>query len=443
MRNRLKQLRLHPAVLQFPRFAAIVIVTCGLAIGSGLIATQSAGPRAPSVIEVKTTNTQALIRFQPPSALPCTIVVSDSPTMRNVAYDVDGTLFPGEQLDSRPSTILNGQQRTLVLGKRTADLAADGRVYSRALQADTTYYYVLQCSPGAASGTFKTATVAAGASGPDPFPFSKYGFGNYGYPDIDFLNRSKPYIDPQTGVLLKRITDFANGNTESVPALPAYEIDDLSHSWDSPELGLTSDGLFASYGGPGGEEQALFVMTPPPSNTDRGYMDIPSNYLDDIQLLVKGRGDAMSQGDRTINMCLTVNHGYSCVGSTVSLVLPLGGAAEVAAPNDFPHPYLGGWGGPNINVDQLQVNFSSFGTVDVSGQIASNTTPPLFGAVPYTFPTSIDDPDRSWTTKDLTGADTHTKHLHIKLSGSAPTCPNNDCLIHQLIDHNHIALAGF
>ena len=376
------------------------------------------------LIGVQTTNTQAIVKYRPPSDDACQILVSSTPQMNDIANDVNAILFPGSDSDSRPGTIVNGTYRSIVIGKRQSDLASDGNMYSRALQTDTTYYFSLSCGENKLSGTFKTDTIVAGNSAPDPFPFDSHGFGNYAFPDVDFTNRGRNYIDPQTGVLLKRVTDFANGNAENVPPLPPYEVDDLSHSWERPGDALVNDGAPASYEGAGGENQALFIVTPPPSNTDRGYMDIGSNWLDDLQMLVTGWGDGPNDLDRTIEMCLTIDHGKSCAGSIISAIFPPGQSqVEISAPKEFPKPYLGGWGSPRINVEQLQTNFVGFGTVAVSNNIVTNTTAPLFGALPYTFPLWMKDSE-----------------FHVKIAGSDPVCPANDCIIDHPIDSNHLKI---
>src|SRR5271156_1237175 len=87
------------------------------------------------------TATQAVLVYTSPSAGACTLQVSESPGLTPLIHDVDATLFPGSSLDSRTGNLNNNLQRTFVIGTRRVDLASDGNLYSRALQANTVHYF--------------------------------------------------------------------------------------------------------------------------------------------------------------------------------------------------------------------------------------------------------------------------------------------------------------
>src|SRR5690349_6353528 len=103
------------------------------------------------------TNTQASISYTAPDANACGVEVSESATYSPLVYDVDPTLFPGANLDSRPGSIAVGRSRTFVVGARLAATAADGSgPYSRALQTATVHYFRITCGTDQTTKTFRT-----------------------------------------------------------------------------------------------------------------------------------------------------------------------------------------------------------------------------------------------------------------------------------------------
>ena len=165
------------------------------------------------------TSTQAILGYRAPDTNPCSIEVSESPSYRPLAHDVDPALFGGADLDTRTDTPASGVQRVFVVGKRRAEKATNGRWYSRALQAFTTHYFRLTCGSSQASGSFVTANIALGNTYNDTIPadpavstrpyFSSTG--SYAWPEFlnwnnqDATARPEAVIDPQTGMLLKRL----------------------------------------------------------------------------------------------------------------------------------------------------------------------------------------------------------------------------------------------
>src|SRR4051794_4417990 len=86
---------------------------------------------------LRATNTQALFSH----ADGCTWKISESSTLVPLVHDVDPILFPGSDRDSRPGSVLRDGMRYFLAGTRATERAADGRLYSRALPANTTLYY--------------------------------------------------------------------------------------------------------------------------------------------------------------------------------------------------------------------------------------------------------------------------------------------------------------
>src|SRR4051794_12287406 len=183
-----------------------------------LVATSAFG--AIGNVEVRgVTSTQASISYTAPDASACSVEVSESPTYRPLVHDVDPVLFSGSNLDGRPEGIASGQDRVFIAGKRRAEKGLDGKWYSRALQAFTAHYYRITCGSSNATGTFATANIALGNTYNDPLPADPSvssrpyytSVGSYAWPEFvnwnnqDPAARSESVIDPQTGMLLKRV----------------------------------------------------------------------------------------------------------------------------------------------------------------------------------------------------------------------------------------------
>ena len=165
------------------------------------------------------TPTQASLSYTAPDSNACSVEVSESASYRPLVHDVDPILFAGSNLDSRSESITSGPQRVFVAGKRRAEKATDGKWYSRALQAFTTHYYRITCGSSQVTGELPTANIALGNTYNEPLPAdpavssrSYYsGVGSYAWPEflnwntLDPAARSESVIDPQTGMLLKRL----------------------------------------------------------------------------------------------------------------------------------------------------------------------------------------------------------------------------------------------
>src|SRR4051812_42585654 len=108
------------------------------------------------------TSTQAIVAYRAPDTNACIVEVSESPSYRPLAHDVDPTLFAGSNLDSRPESTTSGLSRVFVAGKRRAEKGLNDRWYSRALQAFTTHYFRITCGSSQAAGSFLTANIALG-----------------------------------------------------------------------------------------------------------------------------------------------------------------------------------------------------------------------------------------------------------------------------------------
>jgi hypothetical protein len=168
-----------------------------------------------------TTATQAVLTYTAPDTNACTVAVSSSPSLTPLAYDVDPALFSGANSDARAGNITSGRLRTFVIGKRTVETDLSGTNRSRALEADTPYYFQIACSSdsSSANGTFTTATIPSGLGYGDPIPIDPTNNGNYIFPSISATDRTASIIDPHTGALVKNMTLASDIRGQTAPGM--------------------------------------------------------------------------------------------------------------------------------------------------------------------------------------------------------------------------------
>jgi hypothetical protein len=299
-----------------------------------------------------TTSTQAVLAYTAPDTSACTIEVSASQTFSPLAHDVDPALFSGANLDSRPENVTAGRQRIFVVGRRTADQAADGNRYSRALQADTIHYFRIHCGSDLATGTFATTNIPLGNTAPETYPTDPAAPGEYAWPTVDWNDQSKEYIDPQTGVLLKRLTSAWPLAASAVTnASIAYEVN--PSTWTTPANAALVDTNWASYAGT--NQDPVFIRLPEITlgGGTRAQMNDWNNAywsLQDIQITVKAYCSTANcvqnaAGERNVDLCLSVN-GVSCASAWKTITVGTSANdAAVSYPSDanFRTPGLQKW----------------------------------------------------------------------------------------------------
>jgi hypothetical protein len=270
----------------------------------------SAMPSVAAIINVhvagQPTTTQVVLSYTAPSMSACTVEVSESPSYAPLVFDVDASLFTGANTDaSRPESFIAGQLRQVVMGKRSAEIALDGKRHSRALQALTTHYYRITCGTDQTTGTFVTGNVPLGNTYND-VPFDRNNPGSLAFPSIDWVNKGTTYVDPHTGVLLKRMS----GPGEIVPTITTGLTFSNAYSLGT---GWTISGLQAVYAGSSGQSFVYYRATDP---AWPGF-----KTPDSVQIQLTGAaGSAANAADRTINLCLT-NDGVTCASKLVQQVL--------------------------------------------------------------------------------------------------------------------------
>ena len=307
------------------------------------------------------TPTQAVLSYAAPDGNACSVAVSTSNVANpftgmytSVVHDVDPALFLGADQDTKSGNLVNGTQRTIVVGHRGVGDGSDGNIYSLALQANTLHYFRISCGNGAyvGTGSFTTRDIPLGDSAPETIPYDANGFGGYGWPTINFADQSQKYVDPQTGALLQRLTGSGDQPYAQFPNQGISAAIDLSGgAWNTlGNLGSSTDGTVATYSGPGGPNSAIFL---PLSFTGLARYSFNSNAytaLDDIRLHLHGSGDPLMA-------CLSPDDGQTCLGSPIQIPLPMSSAGDVAAPSNYPAPLFQGWGNARVTSDMMTNNF--------------------------------------------------------------------------------------
>jgi len=150
--------------------------------------------------------TQAVLSYTAPDNNACRVEVSESSSYTPLVRDVDPSLFSGADSDQRPTSVVSGTKRTVVIGKRISETALDGKVYSRALQTRTLHYARISCGSSVATTTFTTSTIPFGNTYMDLPPVIS-----------PTLQPGVPMVDEQTGALVKMAAPASNnpGGVES------------------------------------------------------------------------------------------------------------------------------------------------------------------------------------------------------------------------------------
>jgi hypothetical protein len=307
------------------------------------------------VTSKRCTATQCVLQYPAPSAgASCTIQFSELADYSVPVNDINSSLggaFASANIDtSRNSTFSDatGTLRSVVIGQRISQQGADNKFYSRANQTDTRHFYKFTCPSAIYTGEVRTANIPLGNNYPDMPPFDSNGFGNYAWPTIDWSDASKLYIDPMTGVGLRRATSPGfNGGRQDAKVFGA--VIDAASAWtnaSNANSGTATD--YATYAGSATSSAPLQLLF------DWGNFNAPNNFvgyfgymnLDDIGVTLYGTGsDSGVAANRTVSMCLSyLDSGATCDSSVVDAVLPAsGGSIGVLAPSNYPTAILAGW----------------------------------------------------------------------------------------------------
>jgi len=260
-----------------------------------------------------TTATQAVLSYTASSAAPCQVEVSTDSSYVPLVNDVRPALFSGSNMDNRDGAVTNGLTRIFIVGKRAAEMAADGNRYSRALQANTPHFFRITCGTDVATGTFQTTNISLGQAFNDPLPVDPANPGQYAWPTLSQTDRTQSIIDPQTGVLIKRISLAGDrychqGNISCWPTPQTSNFAaaaDPTSTWRNPNSALsnTDGGAAATIAG----SQAPLFLDPNLIIYQGGSHSSVMSSLNSVQITFNAWYGSGSGIDRQVDLALTVD----------------------------------------------------------------------------------------------------------------------------------------
>src|ERR1051326_3828732 len=157
-----------------------------------------------------TTSRQAILNYNAPDTLPCTVEVSENSSYTPVINDVNPVLFVGSNIDNRAGSLGAGTTaRSFVVGtvpnmKGLIDnLASDGKRYGRALTPAISYFARVTCGAQVGTVSWTTKNRPLGMTRGDEQPIA--GAGSYAFPTVNSIDRNQVIADPVTGILLRKM----------------------------------------------------------------------------------------------------------------------------------------------------------------------------------------------------------------------------------------------
>ena len=305
---------------------------------------------------------QAIIRVRTTQAS-CTHAITEA-VSGATPDDVNTSFFgSGANSDTRTGSIVNGLDRAFVFGQRTTAPGSDGLIHSRSAKANTAYSDVVTCGSDApVTVNFTTGNATLGGTFTEQPPFCASGFGNWCWPSINWSNQSAQYADPQTGVVLQRVTS---------PGWWAQEL-----SLQSPDVAIGGAGWTNAQNVLNGASCAGTTSTcAQTGNTNTLFLGLngakfSNNYpyigcqysagfhscdsYDDVILVLTGL--ASSSAGAVVNVCLSYyDSGATCNSATQTITLgtsvgtvgfPANGVGSSNGNNQWnPVFQFGEWGG--------------------------------------------------------------------------------------------------
>ena len=311
-----------------------------------------------TILSVDATRQQGIVVFSVADPAHCTVTVYSDAAFTLKMDDTNSALFAGSESCNRAANIIDGSRVTAVLGLRNSAPALDGKMHSRSLAVSTPYWVKITDTLNGVSATtsFTTSNIPWGDTHPEPPPFHPAGFGNWGYPDLDWTDAgaNKWYIDPLAGLPFRRIPRdeiggggvYDNQPSDRFPFGGVFDITKEKTSvatWTnlSNALKTSTAGPFASYSGTG--RDPLFYAL------DRIGQITPyevTHSFDDLQLHLYGSAPGCTGEDCKVLVCLATMYNPQTDVCTPELevILPTAAAQRdfPVAPN-YPKYQFNGW----------------------------------------------------------------------------------------------------
>ncbi len=344
-----------------------VILGCGVATCAVMSLANT------QIIQVQPTNTQAIVWVRTDQAGNCTYRISTSTAFSPLINDVNTTLFSGANSDARSGSLVNGKDHYFVAGARNSALASDGKLYSRALAAETLYYGGATCGGDAeVDFQFVTANLALGNTYTEQPPFHPNGFGNWGWPTVSWTDPTRIYVDPMTGVSIKRVTAPGWYGQQRGPV--NFDASTGGAGWTNAVNILTGAGCTGTTAtcAQTGNTNKIFVAMfgnnftngQPVIQQSAGYST--SDTYDDFLVMLSGVCSSSTTADCQVNICLPYFDSQTCNTATQTVTL-----STTAGTVGFPAPGINQSGGVNQWSPQFQ--FGEWGgTAPLRGDFAAS-----------------------------------------------------------------------
>jgi hypothetical protein len=324
---------------------------------------------------------QAILRYRttlPPSTA-CSWAITET-VGGAVPDDVNPSIFANSNLDTRPGSLINGQDRAFVFGQRTTAQGLDRLNHSRSAKANTAYTATGTCSGDAPITVFfNTGNIQVGGTYVEQPPFLSTAFGNWGWPSINWTDQSKEYPDPLTGIVIKRATAPGWWGQQR----PMQNVDyGIGSGWTGPQKINQGSGcagnsttcaetsgaspLFISLNGRSFADQYT------PAWFTSGYNS--STTVDDVLLALTGKATTSTVLQVCLSYfdsgatCNTASHNITLTPSITTLGFPGVDTGSTGSTQHWsPQVQFGDWGG----TPPLRADFGfAFGCVDQRGYAA-------------------------------------------------------------------------
>jgi hypothetical protein len=354
--------------------------------------------------------TQVVISYSAPSAAVCTIEVSHERGYNPVVNDVNPGLFPLADIDlMRPSTIVDGLHRTIIVGSETSDVAGDV-FYSRALFAEREHFVRIRCDGNSASLSFITPAPPVGDLFAKVPPFNPAAWGNHAWPTIDPTNQRAEYADPMTGATLRLFTKTGEYVRQDLATVQfgAYT---GGAGWNNPRNILAHSASTVAQ-----TANTNPIVVYPDPRTSNGMMQQSwkgTHQVDDLGLYAFV-GASGTGPDAQFAVCRTLDGGKSCFGKEI---ISTAASGSVAAFNgtgkvtqNYPKPFFSDWGGRGVPMEHFPVHgyaYENGAAITVVSGVAKLNN----GSANAAFPTTLSPGSKIW------------------IADSSEVCPLNLCTV--------------
>lgn len=364
-------------------------------------------------------STQMKIAYTAPSASACTVEVSKNSTFVPLVADVNGTLFSGAASDTPHIVSSSQNQRTLLIGKRRAELDLNGKWTSRALPANNLLNIRVNCG---SPQTIQASTGVPHGRFTDEYPINTAAFGQMAYPEPNVTDFSQPVVDPSTGLEIYMMDPIQYSSSLTLPVTAAWYLGGTGWTNLSNVVGYST-----TVATTGNTNPLTILLDPTNFNLQAavrgGYW--PYDNLSDLGLDIYGSTSGGSM--RQIRACISLDSGQTCTTGYQTITMSGGAGVQGTIPATYPSVFFQSWG------KRLQRNiFPKEGCVTATaGAIVLTKEQANCGlAIGSTFASAGAYFNTEWAVG--------TK---IYIATSSPTCTSNFCTVSSVTDSTHLTIA--